>query len=91
MSSAVILVKVRGGFANEVGEVIAEIDGVSEVFTVAGRYDLAVLFKGKSSDDLCNMMTNHMQRIRNVESTETLIAFQIFSRKLLESGFSVGQ
>lgn len=44
MVLAIILLKVKRGKVNEVGERLAAIDGFTEVFSVGGRYDLEAMF-----------------------------------------------
>jgi DNA-binding Lrp family transcriptional regulator len=75
---------------NEVAEALVEIAGVSEVFSVAGRYDLAAVIRVRTNDDLAQVVTERMRAVAGILETETLIAFRAFSRHDLERMFSVG-
>ena len=90
MVSAVVLLKAERGKINEVAETLAEMAGVSEVYSVGGRYDLVAIIRVKENDDLAELVTNHMLKVEGIADSETLIAFRVFSRHDLESMFSVG-
>lgn len=90
MVSAVVLLNAERGKINEVAETLAEMAGVSEVYSVGGRYDLVAIIRVKENDDLAELVTNHMLKVEGIADSETLIAFRVFSRHDLESMFSVG-
>jgi DNA-binding Lrp family transcriptional regulator len=90
MVSAVVLLNAERGRINEVAETLAEMAGVSEVYSVGGRYDLVAVIRVKENDDLAELVTNHMLKAEGIADSETLIAFRVFSRHDLESMFSVG-
>ncbi|MBU2511688.1 Lrp/AsnC ligand binding domain-containing protein [bacterium] len=76
---------------NQVAERLAEIDGISEVYSVSGRYDLIAILCVKSNDDLAELVTNRMMQIDGIASTETLQAFRAISKYDLEAMFAIGQ
>jgi DNA-binding Lrp family transcriptional regulator len=90
MVSAVVLLNAERGRINEVAETLAEMAGVSEVYSVGGRYDLVAIIRVKENDDLAELVTSHMLKVEGIADSETLIAFRVFSRHDLESMFSVG-
>lgn len=90
MVSAVILMKVERGRINEVAEVLADMTGVSEVYSVGGRYDLVAIIRVQDNEALAELVTNHMLLVEGIVDSETLIAFRVFSRHDLESMFSIG-
>ena len=90
MITAIVLMNVRRGQVNAVAEKLTEIYGVSEVYSVGGRYDLVVMVRTATNEELAYVVTNHMQAIDAIEHTETLIAFRAFSHHDLEAMFSVG-
>jgi DNA-binding Lrp family transcriptional regulator len=75
---------------NEVAETLAAMKGVSEVYSVGGRYDLVAIIRVKDNDALAELVTNHMLQVKGIKDSETLIAFRVFSRHDLESMFSIG-
>ena len=90
MVTAIVLMNLERGSIQEVAEQLAALPGISEVYSVGGRYDLAALIRVKSNEDLADLVTGGMSRIGGIRSTETLIAFRAYSRHDLEAMFSVG-
>ena len=90
MVTALILLSVARGRVNEVAERLAALSGVSEVYSVAGRYDLAAVIRVERNEDLADLVTSQMVDLEGIEATETLIAFRAFSKADIEAGFSLG-
>ncbi len=90
MVSAVVLLKVERGQINEVADALVAFDGVSEVYSVGGRYDLVAILRASDNDALAELVTEKMLHVQGIVDSETLIAFRAFSRNDLESMFSVG-
>ena len=68
MVSAIVLLTVARNKINAVAERLADMDGISEVFSVAGEYDLAAIIRVKDNDGLAELVTNqHAQGGRNYE------------------------
>lgn len=74
----------------ETAQAIADIEEVSEVYSVAGDYDLVVMVRVKRHDDLARVVSEQIARIPGVDRTQTLVAFKVFSRHDVESLFSLG-
>jgi DNA-binding Lrp family transcriptional regulator len=74
----------------EAAQAIAEIDGVSEVYSVAGEFDLVAIVRVAQHDDLARTIPGGIAKVHGVVGTETLIAFQTYSRHDLERMFSIG-
>lgn len=90
MMSAIVLLNTQRDKVNAVAERIADLDGVTEVYSVAGRYDLAAIVRVKDDEQLANVVTQDIRRIEGIEKSETLIAFRVYSRHDLERMFSIG-
>ena len=71
-------------------DAIADIDGVSEVYSIAGRYDLAAIIRVKTNDDMAKVVTERIRKVGGITSSETLISFRVYSRHDLERMFSIG-
>ncbi|MEJ2182581.1 MAG: Lrp/AsnC ligand binding domain-containing protein [Nitrospirota bacterium] len=74
----------------EVAEQLAGMQGVSEAYSVAGRYDLAAVLRVKDNESLADLVTRRMLRLEGIRKTETLFAFRAYSRHDLESMFQIG-
>jgi DNA-binding Lrp family transcriptional regulator len=90
MVNAVVLVQVEPGLIPEAAQAIADLDGVSEVHSVAGEVDLVAIVRVKEHDDLARVIPGGIAKVEGIVSTETLIAFQVYSKHDLEAMFSVG-
>lgn len=90
MVSSIVLLNVTRGRINEVGQALAELPGITEVYSVGGRFDLAAVLRVKDNDALAQLVTEKMLQIDGITHTETLIAFRVFSKHDLESMFSIG-
>jgi len=90
MVNAVILLMVEKDKVNEVASKLVELPGISEVYSVAGHYDLVAIVRVKENDQIAEAVTNQMLQIQGIQRSETLIAFRAFSRYDLEAMFSVG-
>lgn len=90
MVNAIVLLSVKRGRVKEIAEQLVDVDGVSEVHSVAGRYDLVAILRVKNNEDLADVVTDHIQSLDGIERSETLIGFRVYSRHDLEHLFSVG-
>lgn len=90
MVNAVILLSVEKGKVNDVAERLVELPGISEVFSVAGHWDLVAILRVKSNEDVADSVTNQILKIQGIERSETLIAFRAYSRYNMERMFSIG-
>lgn len=90
MVTSIILFNVERHSINETAEELADIDGISEVYSVSGNYDLVAIVRVNSNEDLADLVTNRLLKIDNLLKTETMLAFKAYSRHDLESMFSIG-
>lgn len=90
MITAIVLIKADMGSIPEVGEAIARLDGVSEVYSITGEYDLVAMVRVSRHDDLAEVIPGRLNKTPGVLSTETHIAFRTYSKHDLEAAFSVG-
>lgn len=90
MVTAIILFTISRGRVNEVAERLAALPGVAEVYSVAGRYDLAAIVRVTRNEDLADLVTSHMVGMDGIAATETLISFRAFNKKDIEAGFALG-
>jgi DNA-binding Lrp family transcriptional regulator len=90
MVSAVVLIECQKGMINQAAEKLADIPGISEVYSVAGRVDLAAVIRVNDNDQLAHIVTDQMLLVPGITHSETLIAFRVYSKHDLESMFSIG-
>lgn len=90
MVSSVLLLKVARNRINEVAQALADLEGISEVFSVAGGYDLVAIIRVRDNDRLAQLVTEEILQVEGITASETLIAFRVFSRHDLEHMFGIG-
>jgi DNA-binding Lrp family transcriptional regulator len=90
MVSALVLLNVERGKINQVGEELATLPGVTEVYSVGGRFDLVAIIRVPDNDRLAQLVTERMLLVEGITHSETLIAFRVYSSHDLESMFSIG-
>ncbi|WP_243094137.1 Lrp/AsnC family transcriptional regulator [Thermus thalpophilus] len=91
MITAFVLIRARGDRIAALGEAIAELPQVAEVYSVTGPFDLVALLRLKDVEELDEAVTQGILGLPGVERTETLLAFRAYPRKLLDQGFSLGE
>jgi DNA-binding Lrp family transcriptional regulator len=87
---AVVLIQCEVDVIPEAAEAIAELNGVSEVYSVAGEFDLIAIVRVPDHQDLASVIPGGIAKVEGVERTETLISFQVYSKHDLERLFSIG-
>ena len=85
---AVVLIQCEIDTIPEAAQAIADIAGVSEVYSVAGEFDLVSIVRVAEHDDLASVIPGGIAKVAGVERTETLIAFQVYSQHDLDRMFS---
>ena len=74
----------------EVAQTLANLDGVSEVYSVAGNVDLIAIVRVREFEEIAEVIAGHMSKVEGVVNTETHIAFRAYSRHDLEEAFAIG-
>jgi DNA-binding Lrp family transcriptional regulator len=90
MITAIVFVQADVSRIPEVAEAIADIDGVSEVYSVTGQIDLIAMIRVKNHDDIASVVADRLNKVEGVVDTETHIAYRAYSRHDLEATFSLG-
>jgi DNA-binding Lrp family transcriptional regulator len=80
MVKAVVLMNVEAEKTGLASQLLAELDGVGEVYSVAGNYDLVAVLNVASNEALADLVTESIRKIPGVKRTETLIAFRSYSK-----------
>jgi DNA-binding Lrp family transcriptional regulator len=88
--TAIVFVSAAVDRIPEVGEAIAQLDGVSEVYSVTGEIDLIALIRVRSHEEIADVVADRLNKVDGVLSTETHVAFRAYSQHDLEAAFSLG-
>ncbi len=90
MITAIVFIQAEVSRLSETAAQIADLDGVSEVYSVTGDLDLVAMVRVPRIDDVSAVVADRLNTVDGVLSTQTQIAFQTFSRHDLEDAFSIG-
>jgi len=90
MVTSIILINAERTKINKVAEQLAEIEGISEAYSVSGQYDIVAIARVPSNEALAELVTNKLLGMDAILKTETMLAFQAYSRHDLEAMFAVG-
>ncbi len=90
MVTAIVLLNTERDKVNDVAGGLVELNGVSEVHSVAGRYDLVAILRVGTNDALAELVTEKIRAITGITDSETLIGFRVHSKHDLERLFSIG-
>jgi DNA-binding Lrp family transcriptional regulator len=88
--TAIVMVSVESDKIPEVAEQIADLDGISEVYSVAGDVDLIAVARVREFDQVADVIAGRLSKVPGVLHTDTHIAFRAYSRHDLEQTFSIG-
>lgn len=90
MITAIVFVEAEVARIPEVATRIADLEGVSEVYSVTGGVDLIAMIRVRSVEQVADVVTERLNRVPGVIGTETHIAFRAYSSHDLEAAFSLG-
>lgn len=90
MVTAFILMNVERPRLKTIADDLLAIDGVTEVYSVAGPFDLVVVVRVAEHEALNDLVTEHIASVEGIESTETLISFRSFAKKDLGLLWDIG-
>ena len=89
MPTAIVLLNVEAKETNRIAEELGAVAGVSEVYSVAGNYDLVAIARVNSDEALADLVTEKIRGVSGIKNFVTLIAFRTYSRVDLDTLFSV--
>jgi DNA-binding Lrp family transcriptional regulator len=90
MITAIVFVKADVARIPEVAQKLADLSGVSEVYSVTGTIDLIVMVRVRTIDEVATTVADQVNKVSGVEGTETHIAFRAYSTHDLEAAFAIG-
>lgn len=90
MITAIVMIDTDADKIPEVAEKIANIDGVSEVYSVTGGADLVAIARVARHEELAGVIADRLSKVPGVVRTQTHIAFRSYSRHDLAQAFDLG-
>ncbi|CRK55694.1 Transcriptional regulator, AsnC family [Alloactinosynnema sp. L-07] len=90
MITAIVLIRAATDSIPETAQAIADIDGVSEVYSCAGDVDLVAIVRVAVHDELASLIPDQISKVDGVLDTDTHIAFRSYSRQDTDAAFDIG-
>ena len=91
MTHAVVLIEAERDALSSLGGALADLEGVAEAYSVTGEWDFVAIVRVPDHEQLADVVTGEITTLPGVARTQTLVAFQAYSRHDLEALFSVGE
>jgi DNA-binding Lrp family transcriptional regulator len=88
--TAIVLIRCAVDRIPAVAERIADLSGVSEVYSVTGDIDLIAMVRVREHEALAEVIADRLSKVPGVVSTQTHIAFRAYSHHDLEAAFALG-
>ena len=90
MTTAVVLIEAERTALPTLGGTLADVEGVSEAWSVTGEWDFVAIVRVHDHDQLAGVITGQIGQLEGVTRTRTMVAFEVFSRHDLEAMFAIG-
>ena len=90
MITTIVLVKAEPRLIPQAAMKLAGIEGVTEVYSVSGEWDLIAIVKVAEFEQIAHVVTEEFPTVPGLVRTTTLTAFRAYSRKDLESAWDIG-
>jgi len=91
VTHAVVLIEAERSALGTLGGDLAEIEGVGAAYSVTGEWDFVVLVHVATPEQLRDVVPGRIAGLMGVARTQTMVAFEAYSRHDLEALFSIGQ
>ncbi len=91
MTHAIVLVEAERSAMATLGRSSPTSTGVGGVYSVTGEWDFVAVVHVKRHEDLRDVVTAGIGGLTGVARTQTMVAFEVFSRHDLEAMFSIGE
>ncbi len=84
MITAIVLINCEVGKVHPVSEALVALDGVAEVYSISGEYDILAMIRVKEYDSLSRAVSEDIARIPGIRQTNTHMAFRCYSKHDME-------
>jgi DNA-binding Lrp family transcriptional regulator len=90
VTHAIVLIESERDAMSTLGGLLADVEGVREAYSVTGEWDFVAIVAVKSHADLAPIVTSTIGQLQGVRRTQTMVAFEAFSKHDLEALFDIG-
>lgn len=90
MITTIVLVRAEPSLVPQVAQRLAEVEGVTEVYSVSGDWDLVVIVRVPEYEMIASVVTETFPTVPGIQRTQTLTAFRAYSRRDLQQAWDIG-
>jgi DNA-binding Lrp family transcriptional regulator len=90
VTTAIVLVAAERDALATLGGRLADLEGVAEAWSVTGEWDFVAIVRVPRHEMLADLVTGQLVQLPGVSRTQTMVAFEVFSKHDLEALFDVG-
>jgi len=90
MINAIILINAERTKINSIGEQLVNLKGITEVYSVSGRFDLVAIIRLPHNDDLAELITEKVTKVEGIIKTESMVAFKTLTKQDVAGMFELG-
>ena len=90
MINAIILINAERTRINSVAEQLVSLQGITEVYSVSGRFDLVAIIRLPHADDLAVLMTEKVIKVEGIIKTESMVAFKTLTKQDMANMVELG-
>ena len=90
MTHAIVLIEADRDALATLGGALAELEGVGAAYSVTGEWDFVAMVHLRRHEQLAEVVAHGIAKLDGVVRTQTMVAFEAFSRHDLEALFDIG-
>jgi len=91
VTHAIVLIQAERTALPELGGLLADVPGVAEAYSITGEWDFAAILRLREQDELAHVITEQLAQLPGITKTQTLVAFEVYSKHDLDALFSLGE
>jgi DNA-binding Lrp family transcriptional regulator len=88
--TTIVLIRAEPSSVPATAQFLADIEGVTEVYSVSGDWDLVAIVRVAEYDQIARVVTEAFPKVPGLQRTQTLTAFRAYSKKDLQEAWDIG-
>lgn len=90
MVTAFLMLLCEPARIHEVGQALAEMEGVAEVYTTTGDVDFVAVVRVPDLDELATLVTERVSALAGIVRTTTHLAMRSYGRAQMAAAYDLG-
>ena len=84
MITSIVMIKCETGHVKSGSQAVVDIDGVAEVYSITGEWDILAVIRVKEFDSLATIVSEQIASTPGITKTITTMAFRCYSKHGME-------